>query len=435
MPKEARRRIFYFLIAIFLILGTGVVFYAQGWRAAFQPFSIGKVGAIYVRTFPANASVVLNGKMKDRKIGLFDKGTFLNHILPGEYDLEVNSPGFQSWKLPVQVRSALVTNLPNVVLVPSAPTTATSTPVRNIIVAGNTLLIETASGTQTFSGMPISGSEILAGSEGGSVILSYAAATRDYFTADIPRSTSTNLGRLAGQPAGRAVIAFQPVPKDETLFLASGPAGLNLLRVPSGEILRLATTSVAASAAAPGRVVWAMFDAETNASLLSAYEIPSRNLNSNFELVPGHVTSLLFLESGEMFALTKDGSLYSLNFSQSSRVRLAQNARDMNLSGNSEKLAVLGNRGVLVLFLRNNKPNLEIELPNAAQIQKLTWYRDGEHLFAHYPDKVMFLDLIDADLLNFATVATITRAEYEPGSNILYFLKDGALHKLDFPGS
>lgn len=434
MPKEVRRRIFYCLIAVFLVLGTGVVLYAQGWRMGFQPLGFGKVGAVYIRTFPADAQVTLNGKLKKRSIGLFDKGTLLGDLLPGEYSLKASAAGFHPLDLPVVVSSSIVTGLKSVVLVPDLPTITTSTPIRDIILAGATLMLKTATGTRTLSGLPING-EVLSGSDDGAVILSYVTSTRNYFAAEISRATSTNLGRLPGQPAGKAAIAFQPIPSDDTLFLAQSPAGLYLLRVSSGDVLQIATASVIAAAAAPGRVVWATFDAKTNASLLSAYDIPSQNHNADFEFVPGQVISLTLLESGDMFALAKDGSLYSLNFSQSSRVRLAQNVRGVTLTNDNGKLAILDGHGVQVFFLRGDELDLQMQLPDAARIQRLVWYRDGEHLFVQYPDKVVFLDLIDAELQNFTTAASTARAEYEPNSNILYFLKDNMLYALAFPSS
>jgi hypothetical protein len=417
-----------------MVLGSSVVLYAQGWRMGFQPFALGRIGAVYVRTFPANAQITLNNKMKERNLGLFEKGTLLNDLLPGEYELEAKAPGFQPLTLPVAVSSSMVTSLKNVVLVPDSPIVTTSTAVQNIFLAGTTLLTETASGTQTLSGLPIKG-EILAGSEDGTVVLSYVTSTRNYFAAEVSRATSTNLGRLPGQPAGNSVISFQPVPKDDTLFLAKGPASLSLLRVPSGEILQIATTGVIAAAAAPGKVVWATFDTKTNASLLSAYDIPSQNRDMNFEFVPGKITSFVFRDSGDIFALANDGSLYLLNLNQSSRVRLAQNVRGMTSSKDGVRMAILDGQGVKIFLQREELPELDIQLPEAARIQRLVWYRDGEHLFVQYPDKILFLDLNDTELRNFTTVATTARAEYEPNGNILYFLKDSMLYELDFPSS
>jgi hypothetical protein len=276
---------------------------------------------------------------------------------------------------------------------------------------------------------------MLAGSEDGTVVLSYATSTRNYFSTDIPRSTSTNLGKFAGQPVGKAAFSFQPIPGDDTLFLAKGPTGLNLLRVPTGDILRLSTSSVTAAATAPGKAIWAIFDAGTNASLLSAYDIRSQDRSSDFEFVPGQINSLLLLDSGDIFALAKGGALYSLNFSQSSRVRLATNVRSMTLSGNSEKIAILDGKGAQILSVRGGKPNLQINLPNAARIQKLVWYRDNEHLFVQYPDKVMFLDLTDKELKNFQLVTNAAKMEYEQNANVLYFLNDNTLQELDFPTS
>jgi len=435
MPKEVRRRIFYCLIAAFLVLGTGIVLYAQGWRLGFQPLGFAKVGAMYVRTFPADAKVTLDGKLKERRIGWIGKGTLLGDLLPGEYELGVSAPGFQPLAFSVVVSSTIVTNMQNLVLVPDTPTLVTSTTVRDITLAGTTLLLQTASGTHTLAGMPIRGGTVLAASEDGAVILSYATSSRNYYAAETARATSTNLGRLPNQASGRDVLSFQPVPRDDTLFLAKSSVGLHLIRMPSGETLRLTTTSVIAAAAAPGRIVWATFDAKAQISLLSSYDIPSRNRNADFELVPGRVTSLLFLGSGEIFAHTQDGSLYSMNLGQSSRVRLAQNVRSIAPSRDDSKLAILDGRGVEIVRLRGDEPDLWLALPDIARVQKLVWHRDGDHLFVHYPDKVAFLDLRDTALRNFSTAAPSAVAEYEPNGNILYFLKDNMLYKLEFPNS
>jgi len=435
MPKQLRRRILFFLIAIFLVLGTGVVLYAQGWRASFKPLGFGKVGAIYIRTFPADTALTLNGKPRQKKSGFFEKGGLLGDLLPGEYTVEAAAAGFQPWRRPVIVTSSLVASLQNVVLIPLQPIQVTSTPVRGITLAGPTLILDTATGTRTLSGLPLPGNGILAASEDGLMVVNYASGTRAYFLTDIARSTSTALTHLPGQAAAKTSWAFQPVRKDNTLFLVHGPNSLHLLRVPAGGAVTLSTSSVTAAASAPGRVVWSTFATATDASFLSSYDIPSRNFNRGFEFVPGQISLLSLGDAGAIFALATDGSLYSLNLNRSSRLRLAENVRSFVLSKDDDKLAVLDGQGARIFFLREDKLALQIPLPAAASIRRLTWYRDGMHLFVQYPDAVAFLDITDPKLDNFPLAAAAARAEYEPNDNALYFLKDGLLQKMVFAES
>jgi hypothetical protein len=431
MPKSLRRRIFYTLIAIFLVLGSGAVLYAQGWRLVPGPAGIGldKVGGIYLRTFPETASVALNGKLYERRPGLFDKGTLFSDLLPGTYRLEASAPGFHSWSQQANVSSSLVTALRSVVLVPTQATTTTSTPVQAIFPAGDTLVMRTSSGLATLSGAAIAGSEIRASSESGSVLLTYATTTRRWFAVDLGRATTTALGQLAGTPS------FQIVPGDETLFLMRHTTGLNLMHLPNGGLTPLATSTVSAAAAVSGRVFWTRFDPRTHISLLSFYDISARSLALDADSLPGRVTAIVPRDGNNLFALADDGSLYSLSLGQSSRTRLAQNARSMALTESGDALAVLDAQGLQVFFPRNGRPNLSFEIPDAARAQRLAWYRDNEHLFVIYPDRVAFLDLTDAGLKNFTTAAESGQVEYQPESNILYFLDKNVLYALSFPSS
>jgi hypothetical protein len=429
MPKGLRRRLFYVLIVLFFLLGSMAVMYAQGWRLALEPFGFAKVGAIYIRTFPPETELVLAGEPRERKSGLFYRGTFLNNLLPGTYELEIESPGFHSWKAQVSVSSSLVTTLRYIVLVPSLAAAATSTSVQDMNVAGSNVILETENGLTTLSGTPVAGSDFMSGSEDGTVLLTYSAATNEYLAVDLTATTATTtaLGRLQGQ-----TMSFEPVPGNNSLFLTRTSGGLGLLGVPDGNAVRLATSGVSAAAAIQNRVFWTTFDAETGISLISFYDIPSGTPSADVDSLPGRVTAIIPRDNDNLLTLSEDGSIFSLGLGQSSRGRLTRDARDMFLSNDGGALAVLGADGIRVFFLRDERRNALFAIPEPNNIERLAWYRDNEHLFVIYPDRVAFLDLADTTLANFTTAAISGRAEYLSNENILYFLEDDVLYRSVF---
>ncbi len=118
MTRSSRRRLFYALLALFFVLGAGVVLYAQGWRFDFAIGRFDKVGAIYLRTFPADAAILLNGKPVQSQVGFLTRGTLIGDLFPKTYQLKLTAAGYDDWHESVSVLPSLVTELKNAVLVP-----------------------------------------------------------------------------------------------------------------------------------------------------------------------------------------------------------------------------------------------------------------------------------------------------------------------------
>jgi hypothetical protein len=147
MTRTARRRLFYALLALFFILGTGVVFYAQGWRFDFTARRFNKVGAIYVRSFPADASITLNGKLIQSQVGFLSRGTLVSDLFPKIYKVELTKSGYDSWHENVSVSPSLVAELNYAVLVPQNATSVASGTIADFLVSQKKLLAANASGT------------------------------------------------------------------------------------------------------------------------------------------------------------------------------------------------------------------------------------------------------------------------------------------------
>src|SRR3989344_4090625 len=121
MTKKGRRRLFYSLVAVFFLVGAGAIFYAQGWRFDFTSLTFKKIGAIYIRAYPPDADIYLDGKAVRSKNGIFTNGTLVNNLIPKNYILELKAQGYEPWREYITVQPSLVSEVKYAVLVPQKP--------------------------------------------------------------------------------------------------------------------------------------------------------------------------------------------------------------------------------------------------------------------------------------------------------------------------
>ncbi len=126
MTLRTRRKIFYTLVALFFVLGSGVVLYAQGWRLDFSTWRPEKVGGIYVRSYPSNATIYLNGQPIQNSSGFLSPGTLISDLLPRTYDVSLKAAGYDDWQENAAVAPSQVVQYKYAVLVPSVAAPAPS---------------------------------------------------------------------------------------------------------------------------------------------------------------------------------------------------------------------------------------------------------------------------------------------------------------------
>ena len=118
MTRSTRRRIFYTLVVLFIIVGGGMVFYADGWRLDFRNWHITKIGGIYIRAFPENASLYLDGKPVQNQSGFLTTGTLVSDLLPRSYRVALKADGYDDWQENAAVLPSQVVQFKYAVLVP-----------------------------------------------------------------------------------------------------------------------------------------------------------------------------------------------------------------------------------------------------------------------------------------------------------------------------
>lgn len=195
MTLRTRRKIFYTLVAFFIILGGGIVFYAQGWRLDFTTWHFEKIGGIYVRAYPGNASIYLDNKAVQNQSGFLAPGTLISDLLPQTYHLALTATGYDDWQENASVAPSLVTQFKYAVLIP-----ANGSPVSSSIVTTLAKQVSPANGfviTSIFATTTNSGASATSTAPGKNpynpnISISISKNTLSVFNAALATTTETS---------------------------------------------------------------------------------------------------------------------------------------------------------------------------------------------------------------------------------------------------
>lgn len=435
MSFKQRRIVFYCLVVAFLFIGTGVALYAQGWRLDFKTFGVDKIGAIYVRSYPADAAIYLDDKQMQNKTGLFSAGTLLDGLFPRSYKLSLIVPGYLDWTRQIAVESSIVTKIEHAVLIPTQAKLVSAGPLRDFWLLGNAPLLQNTRDTLLWQGKPVPGDSVLSWNEDLTSMLTRSSRTGATYLISLTSATSTNLSATA-QLAGLRNPSFILSPEDNPSILTKSFASLGLLNSRSGRFTLLATSTasepVGQASASRFWLAWTKFDKARQASLLTLYDKllgTVRTLNTS---LPGKTKELVWGNGSTLGILQENGEVFTYFLGDSDVSHLASDGRSLAFAQGGGKLAVMENRA-LEVFSLNSKDYWRFNLPDTNKISGLNWYKDNFNLFVEYPDHVSFLGLEDNSLEAFQTVVRSSATTYEPSENKFYFLKDGALYALSFP--
>jgi len=102
------------LSIIFIILGTNIVLYSQGYRIDFSKHRLIKTGGIFVQTNPKGVEVYLNDKFI-KKTDAFWGSILIKNILPKKYKLTIKKEGYFPYTNEIEVEEKKVAS-ENIVL-------------------------------------------------------------------------------------------------------------------------------------------------------------------------------------------------------------------------------------------------------------------------------------------------------------------------------
>src|SRR5437762_802097 len=116
MTKKSRRTLFYSFIVIFLVLSILIVFVAFGYGYDFAHNRLVKTGALGIKS-NVGAHVFLNSK-EQGQTSFFNNSFSKGHLIPGEYNLKLESDNYQGWEKKVQVEGGVYTDFSSIFLIP-----------------------------------------------------------------------------------------------------------------------------------------------------------------------------------------------------------------------------------------------------------------------------------------------------------------------------
>lgn len=117
MTKRHRTIVFWACTAIFFILAPAIFFYSQGYRVDLTAKRITQTGALYIKTKPSGARILINGKPAKKTDAIFGS-TLEDNLLPGTYAIQVTKDGYQSWERNLNVIPKQVTEAKAITLFP-----------------------------------------------------------------------------------------------------------------------------------------------------------------------------------------------------------------------------------------------------------------------------------------------------------------------------
>ncbi len=440
MTIRLRRTLFYILTILFVVATAGIIAYAEGWRVDFESFTLQKVGAIYVRSFPAKTVITLDGEPIENEAWFFQNGTLINNLFPKKYHLELSYPGYQTWRQSLAVAPSLVSEVKYAILVPTKHETVREAGLlKSFRLIGDELLIKDPSDEWNWRGRTIPGSEII-GITGDQKRIITANALRtafssisldDYTATDLIKTFKT-LGitfvpkthaLVVNEESGQEVVVQRPT---SATFVDLQRNRATTLPLPKGALLdhtALSRLWIALAYHASST------DAASTITILDKF---LRTPQGGPITLPGKTAELFFGASNQLFILQEDGELSMHAILQNETKKIASAVRLFAVNERGTMLAAVGDTSIEVFSLTDPDEYWRFRVAHPSQITKLTWLNDT-HLFLSYPDNVRFLSLEDIGLENIDPIAQTTESAFDASTRTLYYVRDGALAAIRFP--
>jgi hypothetical protein len=103
-------------LGAYLVLAPLLIFYSLGYRFDFQNKKVFTTGGFYLKIWPPQADVAVNGETKG-STGMFSDEMLVQGLSAGKYSVSVTKDGYFSWQKNLPVKNEEVTSIPNVTLI------------------------------------------------------------------------------------------------------------------------------------------------------------------------------------------------------------------------------------------------------------------------------------------------------------------------------
>lgn len=436
MPTKSRRILFYGLVLIFLVLGSGISLYASGYRLNLSNLHLVKVGGLFVRSLPQDVAIWLDDKSIQNKTGLLSGGTFVTGVYPKNYKLELYAEGYRDWKRNVSVAPALVTEIKHALLIPKESRKISERAVDDFWLTGESVVEKSPSGkiylTGTTSTLP--GTVLLGSTGDGKIILSKDAKKRYWTNQD--QATSTVLENILTK--GNSLRPEDMLMLDENgdVLVQKQNSILDIdASAKQTSVVTTTTSNMRMERLSPSRfwLAWTVYDPKQDEFQVQVYDKLLNDTGDAGGKISGQAIQVGWANNSILGILSSKGEMYWYKVGDRNWNHVSSDGHSFAFNQDGTMLAVAESRSLEVFNLNDKQQYWRFNLTGINEVKGAWWHKDNDHILLEYPDKVMLLDLEDKSLQNFEVLAQTNHATYYPDQSQFYYLKDSLVYRLDLP--
>ncbi|MCR4261234.1 MAG: PEGA domain-containing protein [Candidatus Colwellbacteria bacterium] len=426
MSIKTRRFLFYSLVILFLFLGTFLTFNSRGLRIDWKTFQVEATGGIYVSSAPTKTQIKLDGEEVKNETGILQKGTLIDNLLPGRYVIDVNLEGYSPWKKEVEVKSGTVKVFDSIVLIPKIePLNISNLIARRVVAAGKHFATESNTGV-SLDGAQAFGHEIVALSEGGTLVTK-SATTNNYYLANTFKPnenlnltlTFNNLkSEKLNLPGAVSIKKLLPYPYSDQRFVISTNQAIYILGVDRLTIDQVALGANDFFIQGRNGIAWIedqkikMFNLPLRSETI-ALDLSSMDIGGDIEELKNTASGWLVLESNGQLALLTEGAAPTI---------IDSSVKNFTLSPDEESIVVL--RGNNSLFVYNLASGESVDVDKSGSLKDFAWFKDSAHVFLLKGGVLLFADLNSTELENVVVLGENVNGFSYPGQDIVNFIND-----------
>jgi len=476
--SEIPKKIFWWtLFVLFWLVSALVIGYAFGYRFNWERGVFIYGGSISMKTTPQDADVYINNLLySSKKLNRINNSYHIDGIQPGEYLLEVKSPGFANWSKKVSVHSGISTEFWNIVLVKNSykKTSYNANNVSRFFISprknltalakqeGDDFFVDVLTAQdKTIENIFSSNEYVFTNDAKENIewtpqahrviipVIKKDTQQKSYFIVDVPTNQTLNLQELAGTD-DLSHVRWDPKTKNALFYLSGGNLYRLDLDAPT-EIRQVAKNISGYELASSGLyyfqlpegLVYKTNTDGTDTPTQITLSAPSDMSNPNYQIIVYDDDWLVFLNPENKLYIYNRGELDDY-FQQ-----LSANALGSQFSDDGKKLLFWNDHEISAYFVRkwdvqpvrNENETLPITRFSDS-IANVQWSRDYEHVIFSTGKQVKFIEIDQRDHRNLMDLFTLNSNNAQITNNnsdgLIYFIDTDAngtsvLNTIEFP--
>jgi len=447
MRPPARKTIFLAFVALFIIGGGYALVLAFGLALDLAHLSVVRTGSLFLDFVPADATLLVDGAVRNPNRRFLGRGALLKRLLPGTYEVALETPGHHPWRKIMAIRAGEVTKAAGILLWPDLPERETvAEKVRRFWLTSEGFVTLGTQNVLTLGEVELRGSTVIAANPASSFIVTGVGNTRFIIDLRNPRA-ALNISELfqslkereLGLRGAVPITAVLLHPFTPTKFIIASAHAVYVLDVRKVSLQKLIEASSTAAIAVNRNEVLV---ADRDGTLAIANLV--LGTVSREPTFPSSTTVMEVASDragATVFGLTKKGGLFSFNGTTSTAIELGADVADFALSPDETRIAIRTKDGeTSVVFLTDvdesgiQTAGTRIAVPAASgpTILPLSWFQGSPRYFFQVSAEGA-LTIYEADVNQPQDHLTLAEnvADYAVDGNALYVLHaNGVLEKI-----